>query len=30
VQQVSGQKLEDQLLLSRNSYGTNNWLFMFP
>lgn len=30
VQQVSGQKLEDQLDLSRNSYGTNNWLFMFP
>lgn len=30
VQQVSGQKLEDQLDLSRNSYGTNNWLFLFP
>ncbi len=30
VQQVSGQKLEDQLDLSRNSYGTNNWLFSFP
>lgn len=30
VQQVSGQKLEDQLELSRNSYGTNNWLFLFP
>jgi len=30
VQQVSGQKLEDQLELSRNSYGTNNWLFSFP
>ena len=30
VQQVSGQKLEDQLDLSRESYGTNNWLFAFP
>jgi prepilin-type N-terminal cleavage/methylation domain-containing protein len=30
VQQVSGQKLEDQLELSRASYGTNNWLFSFP
>jgi len=30
VQQVSGQKLEDQLELSRASYSTNNWLFSFP
>ena len=30
VQQVSGQKLEDQLELSRASYGTNAWLFSFP
>ncbi len=30
VQQVSGQKLEEQLELSRASYGTNAWLFSFP
>lgn len=30
VQQVSGKKLEDQLELSRQNYGTNAWLFSFP
>ncbi len=30
VQRVSGEKLEDQLELSRASYGTNAWLFSFP
>ena len=30
VQQVSGNKLEDQLEISRQSYGTNTALFIFP